>query len=90
MAGVADEVRALRTRFDAALREIGLSPLPSQANFICVPVPDAKKVVEGLYARGIAVRAMVGLPVIGDALRIGLAPWSVLEQVRDALREVVS
>ena len=90
MAGVASEVKGLRTRFDASLREIGLSPLPSQANFICVPVSDAKRVVEGLYARGIAVRAMVGLPVIGDALRIGLAPWSVLEQVRDALREVVA
>ncbi len=90
MDGVAREVRELRTRFDAALREIGLSPPPSQANFICVPVPDATRAAEGLHAHGIAVRAMAGLPVIGDALRIGLAPWPVLEQVRDALREVLA
>jgi histidinol-phosphate aminotransferase len=90
MAGVASEVQGLRTRFDAALRGIGLTPLPSQANFVCVPVPDAKRVVEGLYARGIAVRALVGLPTIGDALRIGLAPWDTLQQVVDALEEVLA
>lgn len=89
MADVAAEVRALRTRFDAALREIGLTPLPSQANFVCVPVPDASRMVEALYARGIAVRGLAGLPTIGDALRIGLAPWSVLAEVRDALQEVL-
>jgi histidinol-phosphate aminotransferase len=90
MAGVAREVIDLRTRFDAALRGIGLRPLPSQANFVCVPVADARTVVERLYAKGIAVRALVGLPVIGDALRIGLAPWDVLQQVVDALAEALA
>jgi histidinol-phosphate aminotransferase len=89
MAGVAAEVQALRARFSDALRAIGLAPLPSQANFVCVPVPDARRVVEALYGRGIALRGLVGLPGIGDALRIGLAPWETLEQVLVALEEVL-
>ncbi len=89
MAGIAAEVQGLRTRFSEALRTLGLDPLPSQANFVCVPVADARRVVDALYARGIAVRGLVGLPVIGDALRIGLAPWAVLEEVLAVLEEVL-
>jgi hypothetical protein len=29
------------------------------------------------------------VPGIGDALRIGLAPWTILDRVRDALRDAV-
>jgi histidinol-phosphate aminotransferase len=90
MAALASDVRELRGRFSEALRALGLSPLPSQANFVCVPVRDARAVAERLYAHGIAVRAFAGLPVIGDVLRIGLAPWPVLERVCRALREVLA
>jgi histidinol-phosphate aminotransferase len=86
----AAEIRVLRTRFAEALGALGLSPLPSHANFVCVPVRDARAVAERLYAHGIAVRAFAGLPVIGDVLRIGLAPWPVLERVCRALREVLA
>jgi histidinol-phosphate aminotransferase len=47
-------------------------------------------VVEKLHALGIAVRGFPGLPGIGDALRIGLAPWPVLERVAAALGSVLS
>jgi histidinol-phosphate aminotransferase len=90
MRGIAAEVRSVRPRFAEALREIGLAPLPSHANFLCVPVSRAAPIVERLYDRGIAVRGLANLPVVGDALRIGLAPWPVLERVRDALSAVLA
>ena len=82
--------RAARTRFESALRSIGLAPITSQANFVCVPVHDARAVAAQLHARGIAVRPFAALPGIGDALRIGLAPWPTLERVVAALRDVSS
>jgi histidinol-phosphate aminotransferase len=87
---VVSNTRKVRARFAAALQSIGLAPLPSQANFLCVPVPNAQVVVERLYAVGIAVRGFPDLPGIGDALRIGLAPWPVLERVAAALHSVLS
>lgn len=86
IARLVSSVHEVRERFASALRAMGLAPLPSQANFLCVPVPNAGKTVERLYARGIAVRAFPDLPGIGDALRIGLAPWPVLERVCEGLR----
>jgi histidinol-phosphate aminotransferase len=83
-------VRALRARFADALRAMGLNPLPSQGNFVCVPVADARGTVQRLYTHSIAVRAFAGLPGTGDALRIGLAPWPVLERVCGALRDVLA
>lgn len=81
----AAEVRTVRDKFSGALRAIGLAPLPSSANFVCVPVADARALVQALYGHGIAVRGFSNLPVVGDVLRIGLAPWPVMERVRDAL-----
>jgi histidinol-phosphate aminotransferase len=90
MRQIAAETRLVRARFTDELRAIGLAPMPSQANFVCVQVRDARGIVERLYARDIAIRGFAGLPVVGDVLRIGLAPWPVLERVRDALREVLA
>ena len=84
---IAAQVRELRTRFCAELRRLGFAALPTQANFVCIPVPDARRLAEYLLTRSIAVRALVGVPGIGDALRIGLAPWPQLQRVCDALRE---
>jgi histidinol-phosphate aminotransferase len=90
MVGIATEVRELRVRLRDKLVSIGLNPLPSQANFLCVPVPDSRHLGARLQARRIAVRALVAVPGVGDALRIGLAPWPVLERVVEALREEVT
>jgi len=57
---------------------------------VCVPVPDSRRLAEYLHTRSIAVRALVAVPGIGDALRIGLAPWPQLQRVSDALREATS
>lgn len=79
-----------RTRFTEALRTLGLSPLASRGNFACVPVSDARALAARLANRGIAVRAFTALPVFGDVVRIGMAPWPVMERVLDALGEVLA
>ncbi|MDQ8153167.1 MAG: histidinol-phosphate transaminase [Gemmatimonadota bacterium] len=86
-AGQAIECRA---RFTDALRTLGLSPLDSRGNFACVPVSDARALAARLADRGIAVRAFTALPVYGDVVRIGMAPWPVMERVLHALGEVLA
>ncbi len=82
----AEAVRA-RERFALALRGAGFAPLPSAANFVLVPVADAGAAEAVLRERGVAVRAFPALPGVGDALRITVAPWPVLERALRALRE---
>jgi histidinol-phosphate aminotransferase len=43
-----------------------------------------------LAERGVAVRAFTALPVFGDALRVGMAPWPIMEQFLRALREAMA
>lgn len=82
-----------RERLAAALDGIGLTPLPSAANFVCVPVARAVSLAKRLGERGILVRALAGLPqdlaelrrTDGEALRIGVGPWEVMQSVVDAL-----
>ena len=74
-----------RDRFADALRANGFDPLPSAANFLLVPVAEAAAVARRMHERGIAVRAYPGLPDIGDALRITIGPWPVMELALDAL-----
>ncbi|MEK7239115.1 MAG: histidinol-phosphate transaminase [Gemmatimonadota bacterium] len=79
-----------RERAVVALRDLGLFPLDSRGNFVCVPVPDALAVARQLAFRGVAVRAFSALPVFGDVLRVGMAPWPVVERFVRALREVLA
>jgi len=84
-----EEVLAIRVRLRTALGAIGLRPLPSAANFLCVPVPDSAALGEALLARGIKVRVLRSLPGIGDAVRVGLGPWEQMERLVSALGEVL-
>jgi histidinol-phosphate aminotransferase len=74
-----------RERFAEALRALGLAPLPSAANFLLVPVGSAERVGAAMRRAGVAVRAMPGLPVVGDALRISIGPWPMMEAALTAL-----
>lgn len=78
-----------RERLAAALRALGLAPLPSEANFVLVPAPDAQRLDRELRELGVAVRPFTGLPGIGDALRISVGPWEMLETCLRALGEVL-
>jgi histidinol-phosphate aminotransferase len=87
-----------RTRFAGVLRTVGLSPLPSAANFLFVPTARAVAIASALRRRGIFVRAFSGLPRDlaclaesgGSALRIGIGPWEMMQPVLDALAEAQS
>jgi histidinol-phosphate aminotransferase len=79
------ELLALRERFVAALRERGLEPLPTRANFVLVPVGDAARAASAMRAGGVAVRPFPALPGIGDALRISIGPWPMMEACLAAL-----
>lgn len=81
------ESKALRARFSEALRDRGFTPLPSQANFVLVPVRRAEEVTGRMRERGVSVRGFPGLPGIGDAVRITVAPWPMLEACLAALTE---
>jgi histidinol-phosphate aminotransferase len=78
-----------RQRLSNALRAMGLAPLASEANFVLVPVPDAPCIDRSLRDRGVAVRPFSALPRIGDALRISVGPWEMLETCLRALAEVL-
>jgi histidinol-phosphate aminotransferase len=40
-----------------------------------------------LRERGLLVRAFAALPGIGDALRITVGPWTIMQRLLDALAE---
>ena len=81
-----------RERLADELRGRGLEPLPSAANFVCVPVADADARGKRMRAHGVAVRPVEGMPAIGplaatngSALRISVGPWEMIEAALDAL-----
>jgi histidinol-phosphate aminotransferase len=96
-------VKAERTRLLGELRARGLSPLPSSANFLLLPVGEGKGVSMGgaalgggamavtaaLRERGVAVRPFPALPGIGDTIRISIGPAEEMDRFLSAL-DVVS
>jgi histidinol-phosphate/aromatic aminotransferase/cobyric acid decarboxylase-like protein len=95
--GTVAEAVAVRGALEHALREMGLAPVASSANFVFAPCANAVRVGQALASRGIAVRAFAGLPPVspalresgGEALRINVAPRPVTDTVIAALREVL-
>lgn len=81
-----------RERLADELRRIGIEPLESHANFLLAPVAGCVAVGQALRARGVAVRPFPSLPGIGDAVRISVGPWPMMERFLDAfvpaMREV--
>lgn len=86
----AAESVALRERLADELRALGLSPLPSAANFVLVPLNGAPRIAVAMRAAGVAVRPFEALHGIGDALRITSAPWSELSRALTALKEAMA
>jgi histidinol-phosphate aminotransferase len=68
-----------RERLADALRSRGYTPLPSHANYVCVPIANAVAVGQALRAHGVAARPFERLPHVGDTLRISVGPWEQLE-----------
>lgn len=85
-----DEARAARDRLAEALgRHCGLRVHPSHGNFVFVEIPGcAREAAAHFQSRGIGVRAFGARAGIGEALRIGVAPWPQLERVVTTAREL--
>jgi len=82
-------VRRDRAHLIRALAALGLEPLPSDANFVLVPVPDACATAGRMREAGVEVRAFPGLTRVGDAVRITVGPAAAIERVLAALKEAV-
>jgi histidinol-phosphate aminotransferase len=80
-----NEVIANRFRFRTELEKRGISPLESSANFVLVPVDDCLATSSRLERTGIRVRAFPNLSSIGDAMRIAIGPWDMMQRCLDAL-----
>ena len=79
-----------RKRLAAELSALGASPLPSAANFLLVPVRDARAVAAVALRHGLIIRPFSGLPVVGDAVRTSVGPWPLMERVIAAFREALA
>ena len=81
----ANDVITNRARFRAELSKRGIASLESSANFVLVPLADCADAAQRLERAGIRVRALPGLAVIGDAIRVAIGPWDMMERCVDAL-----
>ncbi|MBX3134373.1 MAG: histidinol-phosphate aminotransferase family protein [Gemmatimonadaceae bacterium] len=86
----AGEAREVRERFADGLRgRKGVTVWPSEGNFVFLQVDGrAADVAERFRAGGIGVRAFTGLTGIGDAVRIGVAPWPQMARALRVAQEI--
>ncbi|MFO0614872.1 MAG: histidinol-phosphate transaminase [Polyangiaceae bacterium] len=84
------EVLESRAKFEVFLREIGRAPLPSAANFVLVPIDRAVERGLALRERGVAVRPFPSVRGVGDALRISVGPWGLMEQTLSTFEAVLA
>ncbi|GAB4430775.1 MAG: histidinol-phosphate transaminase [Chloroflexi bacterium OHK40] len=80
---------ASRRYFLDELRGLGLAPIPSETNFVAVPVGDDGAVCEGLRARGYTVTPLAGWGLPG-LIRISFGTEAQNRGVMAALREVLN
>jgi histidinol-phosphate aminotransferase len=89
-----DEVIENRSRLTDELRSFGLRPLPSDANFLLVPIPPAgggaDRLVAALRAQDIIVRQFTAVPGIGDAIRITIGPWPIMERLLSVVGQTLA
>jgi histidinol-phosphate aminotransferase len=78
--------RAGRAALLTGLQALGYTPLPSQANFVCVHVHDARQVAAALELRGVIVRP---LDAMGDPASIRITVGTDAE-IRQALEAIAA
>jgi histidinol-phosphate/aromatic aminotransferase/cobyric acid decarboxylase-like protein len=86
------KTKAERERLFAELVRRGLSPQPSQANFLLLPLPSGrteKGVSAALRERGVAIRPFPDLPGIGETIRISIGRPHEMDLFLSALDEAV-
>jgi histidinol-phosphate aminotransferase len=80
-----EEAVANRTRFRAELATRGIGSLESSANFVLIPVNDCAASSQKLERAGICARPLRDLAGIGDAMRVAIGPWDLMQRCLDAL-----
>ncbi len=85
-----DEALENRERLVRELEVRGLHPIPSEANFLLIPTDPAGavEVNNALRDRGVAGRPFRGLSEIGDALRVTVGPWGMMQRFLNALDQL--
>jgi histidinol-phosphate aminotransferase len=83
------EAREVRAGLTGELAKRGLAPLASEANFVLARVERVERLAARFRENGVAVRPFPGLTGIGDAVRITVGPWSMMEECLAALDEVL-
>src|ERR1700712_3668706 len=81
-------IRAEREKLFAQIEALpGVHPFPSEANMILVRVPDARRVFEGMRARGVLIKNVSGLhPLLARCIRITIGTPEENPQTLAALR----
>jgi histidinol-phosphate aminotransferase len=75
-----------RERLRAELEAREIPQLPSGANFILFAAPStASGDASALRDAGVQVRPFAGMPDLGDALRVTVGPWALMERFLEAL-----
>ncbi len=97
--GVVAQTRENRGRLAGELRTRGFGVLEGAANFVLAatgPGADdastspALALKAALAERGIGVRAFEGLEGVGDAIRVTVGPWAIMERFLAALDETLA
>ena len=89
-------IRAEREKLFGEIAQLpGVHPFPSEANMILARVPDAKRVFEGMRARGVLVKNVSALhPLLANCIRITIGTPEenpqTLAALRGALEELTS
>lgn len=82
------ETCANRERLAAELRSRGHDPLPSQGNFLFIPMPagTAKPRSDALRTHGVSVRPFIGEGAVDprDGLRVSIGPWPMMQRFLSA------
>lgn len=86
---VADS-RANRESLRRKLATVGYEAVPSQANFLLIPVLNAKDIGDKLARLGVAVRSFGNLKGIGDAIRVTVGTDEMMNTFFDSFKKVVS
>lgn len=76
-------------QLDRGLRQLGLEPVPSRANFVLVRMPDAPTVWGALQRRGIIVRPLAGYG-LPHHLRISVGTPAQNTRCLQALAEILN
>ena len=89
-------IRAEREKLYAEIAKLpAVHPFPSEANMILARVPDARRVFEGMRARGVLVKNVSGLhPLLANCIRVTIGTPEenpqTLAALRGALEELTS